>query len=144
MDSKAVRLKRAKVRGEATEQLDEMRLIEGVGIEGNHIQGGSKQVCLCTKQARDWMEQQTDKGLCFMRFDENILVDTPEVVKLAVGNRVAIGEGILTVTANKPCFDECTLHSTNRYCMLSESAVFLSVEVGTTIRIGDIVRVLPD
>ena len=142
MEGKIEKLRRYAGRGDEGELLEEMILTASEGIEGNYIQGGEKQVCLCTSEARNWMQEQTEKGLCFRRFNENILISGMDPEMLKLGTLIAAGDAVLKVTALKPCFDECILHSNNRYCMLSVSAKFLSVEKSGSIKADGTISIL--
>lgn len=138
MNGKVARIIRYVEKGKAGEQLDEAKLITGLGLEGNIKQGGERQLCLLSAQARSWMENQIEKGLCFDRFKENILVDGLPLEELRNGDRLAIGEAVLRVSGYaKKCFDECALFRKGIQCHLSRCAVFAAVERGGIIRAGD-------
>ena len=143
MSASIVQLRRFRSKEEG-EFLEEMLLIEEAGIEGNMFQGGDKQICLFSAEARRWMEAQTVKGLCFKRFTENILTEGLDLKTINVGSVLSIGEAELRVTySGKRCFDECVLYSNNIYCKLSRCATFLTVEKGGKIAVGDSIYVIP-
>ncbi|MCL2517788.1 MAG: hypothetical protein FWF15_04415 [Oscillospiraceae bacterium] len=110
----------------------ELNLLEGFGIEGDFHWGGEKQVTLLSAETRRWLDSQTEQGLCFKRFKENILIEDLEIKPC---DRLIIGNAVLRISnLTKPCFDECPLVSP---CRLSGRAVFAVVEKSGTVRIGD-------
>lgn len=144
MDATVVKLRRFEARGSKGEAIEVMNLITAVGIEDNYIQSGEKQVCLFTEEGREWMEGVEEKGLCFMRFSENILVKDLDEKLLPIGTIVSIGSALLKVTAAKPCFNECVLFNKKVPCMLSRQAKFLVVESGGSISLGDSLTIVTD
>ena len=141
--AKIAGLTRYHKKGEPGEPLQEVNLLEGIGLEGDFHQqrGGEKQVSLFSAEARLWMEsqiKQSQKGLCFGRFRENILTEGLPLEDLENGNLLYIGDVILRISARgKHCHDECNLFSKGIACRLSESAAFGTVEQGGVIRVGD-------
>jgi len=112
--------------------LYELNLIEGFGIEGDYHQGGEKQITIFSSETRRWIDSQTERGLCFDRFKENILIEGLEITS---GERLTIGNAVLRISSlTKPCFDECPLVSP---CRLAGRNVFAVVEKSGTIRVGD-------
>ena len=79
------------------EPVSEMKLLKGIGIEGDFHQGGEKQISLLSSEVRLWMETQTG-GLCFGRFQENILVEGLELDELENGSFLSVGNAVLRVS----------------------------------------------
>lgn len=141
MGGKVGRIVRYREKGDDGEQLEEAVLLAGLGLEGNRHQGGERQICLLSADARGWMEEQPQEGLCFRRFKENILVDGFPLWELQCGDRFAVGGAVLRVSESaKRCFDECVLFTNRMPCCLSRGAVFAVVERGGAVRIGDAVK----
>ena len=139
-DAKVVGLTRYLRKGEPGEHLSGMRLLEGLGVEGDFHQGSERQVCLFSAEARRWMEAQTEKGLCFGKFRENILVEGLPLEELEDGSLLSMGDAVLRVgTRSKHCYDECALFSKGMSCRLSGCAVFAVVERGGTINTGNLI-----
>ena len=139
VDAKIIALTRYHKRGEPGEQLPEMKLLEGLGVEGD-FHRGERQVSILSAEARRWMESQTEKGLCFGRFRENILIEGLALEDLENGSLLSVGDAVLRVDMHsKHCYDECGLFSKGTPCRLSGCAVFAVVERGGTIGIGDFV-----
>ena len=139
--AKITALIRYNKKGEPGEMLKEVELIAGLGMEGNMNQGGERQLCLLTAEIREWMDSHAEKGLCFRRFKENMLIEGLPDGVLLPGMRIQTGEAVLQVSESlKHCFAECQLASESIRCRLSECAVFAVVECGGTVRIADVVR----
>ena len=138
MTAKITVLKRYCKKGEPGEVLQEAKLLAGLGMEGNLHQGGERQICLNTQEIRDWMDSLEEKGLCFKRFKENILIEGIPSGKLPHGIQLRVGEAVLQLNPNsKDCHDECRLYSQEVKCCLSECAVFAIVEFSGVVRVGD-------
>jgi len=137
LTGKVVGLAKHREKGTPAQKSDELILTEGLGIEDNAIQGGDRQVCLFSSEAREWMQAQEEKGLCFRRFQENILTEGLKLDSLESGDVLNVGETVLEITEGKHCFDECPLHSNKKTCRLSEDACFAIVKKGGTIKLGD-------
>jgi cyclic pyranopterin phosphate synthase len=133
-------LARYQKKGAPGEILTEMTLIEDVGIDGDFHAGSPRQISLLSTEIRRWMDASPDKGLCFNRFKENILVDG--LKELKVSSLLTTGEAVLRITGAKDrCHDECGLFSKGTPCRLSEGVFFASVEQSGTVQIGDLLFV---
>ena len=125
-------------KGEPGMALAEMTLLEELGVEGDFHQGSERQVSLLSVETRRWMEAQTEQGLCFKRFRENILIEGLPLEDLDNGCLLSAGDAILRISMrNKRCYDECRLFSKGIPCRLSGCAAFAVVDRGGVIRIGD-------
>jgi len=100
--------------------MSEIKLLKGIGIEGDFHQGGEKQISLLSSEIRRWMETQTEKGLCFRRFRENILIEGLPLDELENGDLLTVGNAVLRVSKqSKHCYAECELFSKGAPCRLS-------------------------
>jgi len=136
--AKITALIRYNKKGEPGEVLEEVELIAGLGMEGNMHQGGERQLCLLTAEVREWMDSCSEKGLCFRRFKENMLIEGLPDGVLRPGMLLQTGEAVLQVCeSRKHCFTECWLVSHSIRCRLSECAIFAVVKHGGTVRVGD-------
>ena len=142
MTAKVVSLTRYPKKGEPGESLSELTLLKAAGIEGDRSRGGERQVSLLCAQTRRWMEETPEKGLCFGRYKENILIDGLAFEQLKNGSLITVGSAALRITeSGKKCFSQCGLFAKGAACRLAYSAVFAAVEEGGVIKIGDEVRV---
>jgi cyclic pyranopterin phosphate synthase len=148
--AEVIGLTRYRAKAEPGESLSEMKLVEGLGIEGDFHQGGTKQISLLSAETRRWIEAQTEKGLCFARFRENILVaGLPD--DLETGALLSVGDAVLRITAKgKQCYGDCPFFSFSNLsfsnngtpCRLSGRTMFAAVEQGGIIRVGDAVSLV--
>jgi len=124
--------------------LSEMRLVEGLGAEGDFHQGGDRQISLLTVAIRQWMNAQDKQGICFARYKENILIKGLPLEDLINGRKLAVGDVLLRIdgVGKKHCFNECILFSEKAPCLLAGGAVFALVERSGFIRVGDDVTLL--
>jgi len=132
-----VSLSKQHVIGGPSDFMEEMTLIKDIGIEGNVFQGGEKQVCVFFAEARQWMDEQTTRGLCFERFSENILLKGLPLGILKPGDVLSFGDAKLQISGGKPCFDECERYSNHLPCRLSKNAFFAVVLSDGSIKLGD-------
>jgi len=136
MTLKIISLTRHPTKGAPGESLTKMTLIKNVGIDGDFHVGGHKQISLLSGEARRCMDASPDKGICFNRFKENILVEG--LNELKVGGLLSVGDAVLRITGSKDrCYEECGLFSKGTPCRLAEGAFFASVEQGGSVQIGD-------
>ena len=142
MAAHVAKLTRFSERGAPGEDLPEMTLLQGLGVEGDFFQGGNRQVSLLSIEARRWMEEQEERGLCFDRFKENILFQGLPMETLEPGDLLDMRSAVLRISPfKKPCFKECPRYSKGLLCRLSQCAKFAIVEQGGTVRAGDLVAV---
>ena len=72
-------------RGQPGEAVESAWFRRGIGMEGDrHAAGGERQTSLLAGEARDWMEKQTEPGLCFRRYKANVItegIDTTQLIR---------------------------------------------------------------
>ena len=79
-------------------------------------------------EARDWMEKQTEPGLCFRRYKANLITEGVDTTQLNTGDLLAAGGAVFRVSGyGKKCFPECIYHEKGVFCRLSAGAIFLEV-----------------
>jgi MOSC domain-containing protein YiiM len=116
--------------------------IAGRGMEGDyHAESpanGERQISLFSEEARQWMAAQTQPGLCFRRFRENITTSGVRMEDLKPGTRLRAGEAVLEIAEeSKHCHEECALFTGGTLCRLSGQSCFAKVIESGTIRVGD-------
>jgi MOSC domain-containing protein YiiM len=115
--------------------------VAGLGLAGDFHQGGERQLSLLSTATRAWLDMQTEPGLCFARFKENLLVEGLEEECLADGSSIQVGGSVLRIrTGQKYCHGECPLFLSGDACKLPESVLFAVVEQGGTIKTGDFIN----
>ena len=144
MTAKIAGLTLYRQKGEPGVSLSEIKLLKDIGIEGDFHQGGERQVSLLSAEVRRWMETQTQKGLCFERFRENMLIDGISLQQLKRGTFLFAGSAVLRISAHsKHCHGECALLSKEMPCRLAKCVCFAAVAQSGIARIGDSVTVCP-
>ena len=116
----------------------ELVLKEAFGIEGDHhADGGDRQISLVTVSEKEWMEQQQEKGFCFNKYKENILLEGISLADCKEGDLLAVGDTILEMTSSiKNCHPELCQLAGSGNCILAGSSRFAKVKCGGTIKEG--------
>ena len=79
-------------RGQPGEAVESAWFRRGIGMEGDrHAAGGERQTSLLAGEARDWMEKQTEPGLCFRRYKANLITEGIDTTQLNTGDLLAAG-----------------------------------------------------
>ena len=112
--------------------------IADCGLQGDRFaKGGPKQLTAIDTDTLQWMEQQTEKGLCFARYKANLEVDF-DLSQLKTGQKLACGSAVLQLsTAQKECFAECARVQGKLPCRLRTNAKYLVVKQGGTVSVDD-------
>lgn len=122
--------------------MEKAELVAAVGLKGDMHNGGERQTSILSLETREWMDSQKENGLCFKRFKENLLIEGIYEGLINVGSYLTIGNTKLKISLqSKHCFDECSLFSQSRPCMLADGAFFAVVERGGVIGVGDAVGI---
>ena len=134
-----IRLTRYTAKDIPGETLESARLVADMGMEGDfYAQGGERQISFLFTEDRQWMEAQTEPGLCFSRYKENILLDGIPPAALTPGVRLAVGNSVLEISDTpKRCFTECRLFSRGQTCALSKRQLFAKVIRSGLVQTGD-------
>lgn len=116
-------------------------LRQGEGMEGDFHIGSDRQLSLISNDAREWMRSQTEQGLCFARFKENLLIDGIPMERFHCGVKLKTGDAVLEISdESKRCHPECRLFSAGRPCRLSGQGVFAKVSRGGIIKVDDTIE----
>lgn len=126
-------------KGMPAQRLEQVRLIRDCGMHGDyHGTGGDRQITLISQRAKDWMESEEIKGLCFAKFHENIVIKDIILNDLPQQTRLKIGEAVLELSPiRKKCFpDLCELDQSREECLLVQEVRFAKVITGGDIAVG--------
>ena len=135
-------------KGEAGKDLSEGRLIENKGLEGDfHTKGSdplkpeTRQISLRFTGSSGPDNGETEKGLCIIRFKENITINCPDKDRtpfLSPGTRFSVGDAVLEISGEtKRCHEECSLYKTGERCSLAGLNLFAKVIKGGIIHLGE-------
>ena len=131
-------------RGVQKEQVPQITLVKGYGIEGDaHAGDWHRQVSLL---ALEKIEDFRAKGaeVDFGAFGENIVMQGYDLRALPVGTRFRIGESLLELTQiGKECHTHCAIYHQVGDCIMPREGVFTKVLEGGTVQPGDEVEILP-
>ncbi|MCL1855880.1 MAG: hypothetical protein FWF86_09115 [Clostridia bacterium] len=129
-------------KGEPGEPMLNIDLLQGIGLKGDFPRGGKRQVSILAAEARRWMDTQAEKGLCFRRFRENLLVEGLALEELGSGVLLSVGKAVLQITGySKGCYDGCPLLLKNRSCRLAGCVCFADVVQSGIVRLRDVVSI---
>lgn len=141
---KVIAICTSKHKGTSKNEVNEAKLIEEFGIEGDaHAGKWHRQVSLL---ALEKIEYFRNKGgnVDFGAFGENLVVEGFELNKLPVGQRLTIGNDILleVTQIGKECHDKCTIYYQVGECIMPKNGIFTRVLKGGTIKVGDTVTLV--
>ncbi len=125
-------------KGERKKPVEAVELRENHGIVGDaHAGDWHRQVSLLASESIDKMRAlglDVDSG----DFAENITTNGIDLVSLAIGTRLQIGEALLEVTQiGKECHNRCAIYYQAGDCVMPKEGIFARVITGGVIRPGD-------
>jgi len=128
--------------GETKKPVQEGRLLEGRGLEGDAHAGTARQVSLlCEKSAA----KVRARGLDVKPgdFAENLLLDGLEAGDFSLGTRIRVGESALleVMQIGKECHKGCAIREQTGDCVMPTEGIFARVLRGGRVRPGDAVEV---
>ena len=131
-------------RGIQKQEIPEVNLIEGWGLEGD-AHGGKwhRQVSLLSyDKITEFRKRGADVD--FGSFGENIIVEGIDFSKLPVGSRFLVGDVVLELTQiGKECHSHCQIYQTMGDCIMPREGVFAEVVRGGRIKKGDQMEIQP-
>ena len=130
-------------RGVQKTAVPEARLIEQWGIEGDaHAGQWHRQVSLLTVES---IEKIRRKGIEVGPgdFAENIVTEGVDLLPVAIGDRIELGQARLEVTQiGKECHSRCAIYEQAGDCVMPREGIFARVLKGGEIKVGDSIRVV--
>ena len=136
----------SKERGTPKEDVGEVRLVPGLGIEGDaHAGFAHRQVSLLARESADIMRRkglEIDNGA----FGENLTTAGIDVKSLPVGTELRIGEqALIRVTQiGKECHDRCAIFEKVGDCVMPREGIFAEVVEGGVVKNGDCIEVIKE
>ena len=130
-------------KGERKKPVAAVELREKHGIVGDaHAGDWHRQVSLLAQESIDKMRAlglDVNAG----DFAENITTSGIDLVSLAIGARLQVGETLLEVTQiGKECHTRCAIFYQAGDCVMPKEGVFVKVITGGTIRTGDGIEIV--
>jgi MOSC domain-containing protein YiiM len=121
--------------------IGEALLVEGKGLEGDaHFGFQHRQVSLLNAEEAEKIKEKVPH-LKAGDFAENLLVEGFDLARLALGDRILVGEAILEVTQRgKECHSHCAIYEAAGDCIMPRLGVFCSVTRGGRVRNGDAIK----
>lgn len=125
-------------RGTQKKEVEEARVIENYGLEGDaHAGNWHRQVSLLSyDRIRAFNERGADVG--HGAFGENLVVEGFDFASLPVGTRFSCGDVVLELTQiGKECHSHCEIYKKMGECIMPTQGVFARVLHGGVIRKGE-------
>ena len=136
----------SKQKGTQKEQVPEIKLAAGYGIEGDaHAGCWHRQVSLLgLEKIEDFRSRGADVD--YGAFGENITVEGFDLRQQPVGTRFRIGDALLELTQiGKECHTHCAIYHQVGDCIMPREGVFTIVLEGGLVRAGDEIEMIaPD
>lgn len=124
-------------KGEQKGAVEEARLVEDWGIEGDaHSGNWHRQVSLLAEES---IEKMRAKGLELGHgdFGENIVTEGIDLLSLPVGAKLLVGGAVVEVTQiGKECHERCAIYYKAGDCIMPREGIFARVLRGGVVRPG--------
>jgi MOSC domain-containing protein YiiM len=128
----------SKTKGDKKYNVEQARLIDNFGIEGDAHAGTVRQVSLLpfesfSKVANDIIDINPGD------FAENLTIEGMNFSGAVIGGRIGIGDNIELeiVQIGKECHDDCRIKEITGDCIMPREGIFTRVICGGDIKIGD-------
>jgi MOSC domain-containing protein YiiM len=128
----------SKEKGEPKSPVPSVRLVPGLGIEGDaHAGPGVRQVSLLADEDIDTMRDRIP-DLSPGDFAENITTRGIDLASLPVGTRLRIGCALLEISQiGKECHSGCAIREKTGDCVMPRRGVFAVVIEGGEVKVED-------
>ncbi len=125
-------------KGKPKRPVDEITLVEGVGVLSDAHAGSSREVSLLNiEDVRSFGKKPGD-------FAENITFEGIRSSDIKIGSRLRIGrEAVLEVTSiGKICHSKCSIYLEMGRCIMPSKGIFAKVLRGGKIKRGDSIEII--
>ena len=125
-------------KGTKKHNVDEVSVVEDLGIVGDAHAGSERQISLLPFEAFDRIREHLPDILPG-DFAENITTRGIDFSSVKVGVRLRIGDDVRVVITQigKECHDDCYIKKAVGDCLMPRLGIFASIAQGGTIRVGD-------
>lgn len=145
--AKLVSINTSKEKGEIKTPVEEAKLVEDHGIEGDvHAGSEIKQVSLLDASEIEKMEERTGVELSPGDFAENLTSEGLDLDLLPMGTQLKVGEEVLLEVSQigKTCHDDCVIKEKTGECIMPQKGLFFQVLEGGTIQPGDEIELIKE
>ncbi len=143
--AKVVSINISEKKGTAKQPVEEARLVENHGVEGDaHAGPGDRQVSLLALESYRRFKKQNMHRHClkYGSFGENIITEGVELHTLPLGTQLRTGETVLEVSKiGKECHAPCAIARSVGSCIMPREGIFASVIKGGVIKKGERVEI---
>ncbi|OAQ20671.1 MOSC domain-containing protein [Thermosulfurimonas dismutans] len=143
VEGRIVALSVSRKKGVPKENVPEVRIVEGYGVEGD-AHGGDwhRQVSFLDTATLECMRELVGREIRPGELAENVTVDL-DLSEVELGDRIAAGECLFEVTQiGKKCHTGCAIFQRVGRCEMRNRGIFTKVLRGGTLRVGDPVKVI--
>ncbi|QJA06397.1 MOSC domain-containing protein [Thermosulfurimonas marina] len=143
MEGRIVALSVSREKGVPKENVPEVRIVEGYGVEGD-AHGGPwhRQVSFLDTATLECMREMVGRELRPGELAENVTVDL-DLSEVEVGDRILAGECLFEVTQiGKKCHTGCAIFQRVGRCEMRNRGIFTRVLKGGLLKVGDPVKIL--
>ncbi len=125
-------------KGMKKENIDEVKVLENLGIAGDAHAGSKRQISLLPFEAFDIVRKRLPE-IAPGDFAENITTQGIDFSSVAIGDRLRIGTDVQLVITQigKECHDDCYIKKAVGECIMPRLGIFASIKSGGSIHVGD-------
>lgn len=141
---KIVAISISKKKGTVKKNVENAKLIEDWGIEGDaHAGKWHRQISFLANESINKMRMAGLPNLRAGAFAENITTEFINIPKLTIGTKVKLGEAELEITQiGKECHDKCAIYAQVGDCVMPREGIFAKVLKSGNIEVGEEIRIL--
>lgn len=142
MSAKIVAVCISKNKGERKQPVERGELLPNHGLAGDgHAGPWHRQISLLAQESIDKMRLAgLDVGPG--DFAENITTSGIDLISLAVGTKLRVGQALLEITQiGKECHSRCAIYHQAGDCVMPHEGVFARVLQGGMVSVGDTIEV---
>jgi len=141
---KIVAISISKKKGTVKKNVENAKLIEDWGIEGDaHAGKWHRQISFLANESINKMRMAGLPSLRAGAFAENITTEFINIPKLEIGTKVKLGEAELEITQiGKECHDKCAIYAQVGDCVMPREGIFARVLKSGDIKVGEEIKIL--
>lgn len=143
LEGKIIAISISKAKGVPKENVDEVKVIEDFGIEGDaHAGPWHRQVSFLDMYTLEWMKELLGRPIAYGELAENITTDV-DLSQIKIGDFIEAGECLFEVTQiGKKCHHGCAIFQRVGKCEMRNRGVFTKVLKGGKLKKGDPLRII--